>query len=172
MRSLGLLWMVPLLGLLAMLQATVMGLVTIYGVKPDLILIFILIWTLLFGSKASMVWAFIGGIWLDIFGGGPLGASSLSLMSAAIVGGIGYMTLSRFNVVVPVVTIVVGSLTFYLTYLAILQIVTATGLFTGALSFLPAVESIVIPATLYNTMLMLVVLPVINRMPQGVEPLQ
>ena len=172
MRNLELIWMVPFLGFLGMLQATVTGLVTIYGVRPDLILIVILIWTLLYGSTSSIVWAFVGGIWLDIFGGGPLGASSLALMCAAFVGGIGYRTLSRFNLIVPVVAVVFGSLTFYLVYLAILQLINAVGLFDGALEFWPAVESIVIPATLYNTTLMLAAVPFLNRTPDNAESIR
>lgn len=169
MRNWGLIGMIPLLGFLSMLQATVTGLFTLYGVKPDLVLLAVLVWTLLFGSRSSVNVAFVGGIWLDLFGGGPLGASSLALMCAAIVGGVGFRTLSRQNVIVPVVTVIAGSLTFYLVYLSILQLVNAVGMFAGSLDFWPAVESIVVPATLYNTMLMLVVVPLINRIPSRVE---
>ncbi len=162
-------WMVPLLGVLSMFQASLTSIFTIYGVKPDLVLLVILTWTLLFGSASGLIWAFVGGVWLDIFSGGPMGASSLALMTASLLGGVGHRSLSRFNILVPVFIVILGSLTFSFIYLSILEVLDLAGWFSGSLEFLPAVESIVIPSMLYNTCLMLLVIPFLNRRPDGAE---
>lgn len=163
-------WMVPLLGVLSMFQASLTNIVTIYGVKPDLVLLVVLTWTLVFGSASGLIWAFVGGLWLDVFSGGPMGVSSLALMGASLFGGIGHRSLSRFNILVPVFIVILGSLTFSLLYLSILNILDLAGWYTGSLEFLPAVESIVVPSMLYNTTLMLLIIPFLNRRPAGDEP--
>lgn len=130
------LWMVPFLGLLSMFQASLTGLVTIYGVKPELVLLLVLVWSLLFGGTSALVWAFVGGIWLDIFSGGPMGASSIALMIASLIGVMGYRSLSRFNILVPIFIVILGSLTFSLVYLGILEFLDSTGFFSWIPRFL------------------------------------
>lgn len=146
-----------------MFQASLTSLFTIYGVKPELVLIVILASSLYFGTAATLVWAFIGGIWLDIFSGGPMGASSIALMTASIIGGVGYRSLSRYNILVPLFVVVLGSLTFSFVYLIILEILDLGGLFAGSLDLGEATKNIVIPTMLYNTTLMLLLLPFLNR---------
>src|SRR5690554_7566761 len=89
--------MIPLILMAGLLQSTAATRVKIYGVKPDLVLILLVVGTLIYGSRSGLVWAFIGGLVLDVFSGGPMGASSLALMAAALVAGVGHRTLSRFN---------------------------------------------------------------------------
>ena len=159
--------MFPLLGVASILQATVTSRVAIGGVKPDLVLLMIISWTLVFGGRSGVVWAFVGGIWLDIFSGGPLGTSSLSLMAAAIVVGVGYSTLSRTNILVPLIAAMIGTTTFSLSYLGILAALAAFDLEQSALPFWPTIENVVVPSTLYNVTLMLLVVPFMNRIPQA-----
>lgn len=171
-RTIQPLWIVPLLGILSMFQASLMGLFTIYGVKPELVLIVILAWSLTFGSSETLVWAFIGGIWLDIFSGGPMGASSIALMTASLVAGVGYRSLSRFNILVPLFVVIVGSLTFSFIYLGILELLDATGLLSGSLDLVGAVENIVFPTMLYNTSIMLLIIPLLNGRPDELDAIQ
>lgn len=156
-------WLLPLLGVLSMFQASLTGLFTIYGVKPELVLIVILALSLYFGTAETLIWAFVGGIWLDIFSGGPMGASSIALMMASVVGGVGYRSLSNSNILVPLFVVICGSLTFSFVYLGILEILDFSGLFAGSLNLAEATRNIVIPTMLYNTTLMLLLVPFLNR---------
>ncbi len=158
--------MFPLLGLASILQATVTSRITIAGVKPDLVLVIIIIWTLVFGGRSGVVWAFIGGIWLDIFSGGPFGSSSLSLMATAFIIGIGYNTLSRTNLLIPLFAAILGTIVFSFTYLGILTAVATIDPTQAVLPFWPTVENVVVPSTFYNTLLMLLFIPLMNRIPQ------
>jgi hypothetical protein len=52
-------------------------------------------------------------------------------------------------------------------YLAILALLNSMQWFPRNLPFLEAMRYIVLPATLYNTAIMLVLLPLLNRMPES-----
>ncbi|MCB0127018.1 MAG: rod shape-determining protein MreD, partial [Caldilineaceae bacterium] len=103
--------------LLALLQSTVATQVMIRGVKPDLVLIVIVVATLVYGGQGGLLWAFIGGIGLDLFSGGPFGASSIALMMATLVAALGYRVLSRYHLFVPLGAAALGTLIYSLVYL-------------------------------------------------------
>lgn len=159
--------MIPLLLFLCLLQSTAVGRLKIAGVKPDLVLLLVIIGTLLYGMRPGMLWAFIAGIGLDIFSGGPLAASSLAMMAAAAVAGLGHRLLSRFNPLVPLMAAALGTIAYAAVYLLIFGILALAGWSTRNLPLFETVRDIVLPVTLYNTVLMLVLLPFLNRMPES-----
>lgn len=170
--------MVPLLLIAGLLQSTAAARIQIGGVKPDLVLLLVLIGTLIYGSRPGIVWAFLGGIALDIFSGGPMGASSLALMVATWVVGLGQRTLSRFNLLVPVGAAMIGTFLYGVSYIALLAWVESTIKFLAFanfrniqynLEFWPTLQYIILPALFYNTMLMLFVTPLLNRVPERSE---
>src|SRR5262245_65976118 len=114
--------MFPLIVAACLFQATAAARIKIYGVKPDLVLLLVVIGTLVYGVRAGLLWAFFGGLGLDIFSGGPMGSSSLALMAAVLVAGLGHRTLSRFNVFVPLVTMVASTVVCAGAYLAIFAV--------------------------------------------------
>ena len=170
---------IPLLVLIAaLLQSTVAGRLVIRGVKPDLVLIIVVISTLIYGGKAGLVWAFLGGIGLDLFSGGPLGISSLGLMLAALVAGIGHRVLSRYHLLVPLGASALATLIYgivYVSLLALLREAAKTPLFAGivlpsyALPFWPTLQNVIVPATIYNMTIVLFVTPLLNRVPEVQE---
>jgi len=156
--------MLPLILVAGLFQATLAGRLTINGVKPDLVLILVILWTLIYGANSGIFWAFLGGIWLDIFSGGPLGASSLSLMLACMIAGFGQYYFARDNIVIAITAAIVGSLVFALSYLGILQLLTFSNVIEGTFQFGLSVENIVIPSMIYNTTVMVAVIPFLNRL--------
>ena len=161
--------MAPLLLFLSLVQSTAAGRFTLFGVKPDLVLLLIIIGSLLYGPRSGVLWAFIAGIGMDIFSGGPLGASSLALMAASLVASSGHRPFFRFNWVVPLSAAALGTLTYAAVYLGILAALDAGGWFQRSVPFIDTVRAVVLPATLYNTLLMLLALPWLNRMPESQE---
>lgn len=158
--------MVPLLLVAALLQSTTFTRLSVAGVKPDVVLLLVIISTLLYGGRLGVVWAFAGGLALDLFSGGPMGSSSLALMAAALVASLGHRTLSRFNLFVALGACVVGTLAYALVYVAVLGGLNTLGLWSSSLPLLPTIELVVVPALVYNTALMLVALPFLNRVPE------
>ncbi|HQY93795.1 rod shape-determining protein MreD [Caldilinea sp.] len=159
--------MAPLLLLLSLLQSTSVARFKVAGIKPDLVLLFVIIGALVYGARPGVLWAFIAGIGLDIFSSGPLGVSSLALMASALVAGLGHRPLSRFNILVPLTAAALGTLAYAAVYLTILAILVGTGMSSLNLPLLDTIRDIVLPVTLYNTALMLLALPWLNRLPES-----
>ncbi len=96
-----------------------------------------------------------------------MGASSLALMAAALVAGIGHRPLFRFNIFVPLGAAALGTLAYATVYLAIIVMLYAAGLYERSLPLSDTVRFVVLPAVLYNTAIMLLALPLLNRMPES-----
>jgi len=167
--------MIPLLALAALFQSAVLPRIAIRGVKPDLVLLLVLVGVLIYGPRISLLWAFVGGIFLDIFSGGPMGVSSLALMAAVAVTGMGYHTLSRYHPLVPIGVAILGSIVYGVAYLGVLMmldrlaVVLNWNLARREIQFWPTVEVVLAPATLYNTILMIFAIPFLNRVPENQE---
>lgn len=167
--------MIPLLALAALFQSAVLPRVEVRGVKPDLVLLLVLIGVLIYGPRISLLWAFVGGLFLDIFSGGPMGVSSLALMAAVAVTGVGHHTLSRYHLLVPIGVAIVGSIAYGVTYLGVLMVLDRLAaildwnLAQHDIQFWPTVEVVLAPAVLYNTILMIFAIPLLNRVPENQE---
>lgn len=159
--------MIPLLPAAALLQSTALARLEVRSVKPDLVLLLILVGALIYGSRTAVVWAFGGGLALDVFSGGPMGASSLALMAAALVAGIGHRTLSRFNIFVPLTAAVVGTLVYSFVYIGLLVVLSLLQVTDYRFPMWEVIQFTIIPAMLYNTTLLLVATPFLNRVPES-----
>ena len=115
----------------------------------------------------AYLWAFVGGVAIDLFSGGPLGASSLAMMAAVMVVSIGHRPLSRIIACAVVGGRVGHAGLCHRSTWAILAALNAMDWFPRDLSFLEALRYIVLPALLYNTALMFLFLPLLNRMPES-----
>jgi len=76
-----------LLTAIALVQDVLLARVSLWGGRPDLVFLVVVLWALLRGSAEGMVWAFIGGLVLDLFSGGPMGGIVLSLLTVAFLAG-------------------------------------------------------------------------------------
>jgi rod shape-determining protein MreD len=74
---------IPLLAVLAILQSTVFNDLTLLDGRPDLILLVIVAWGINARSQDAMIWGLIGGIFLDLLSGLPLGTSAIILVAIA-----------------------------------------------------------------------------------------
>lgn len=68
---------VPTLLLLAVLQSTVFSQIGFLEGRPDLILTGLIAWSLAGRANEAMVFALLGGIFLDLLSGGPFGATAI-----------------------------------------------------------------------------------------------
>ncbi|HXF60534.1 MAG TPA: rod shape-determining protein MreD [Caldilineaceae bacterium] len=159
--------MIPLVMAASLFQSTAATRVKVFGVKPDVVLLLVVAGTLIYGSRSGLLWAFIGGLLLDVFSGGPMGASSLGLMAAVLVAGVGHRTLSRYNLLVPLGAAALGTLVYSATYLAILAVLEYLRVSYQLVPLWPTVQNIVVPALVYNTTLMILLLPLLNRVPES-----
>ncbi len=178
-------YFIPVLLVLAgLLQSTAATRIEVSNVKPDLVLLVVVIGTLIYGGRAGLGWAFLGGIILDIFSGGPLGSSSLALIMVAVIVGIGQRTLSRYNIVVPLLSICIATIVYGATYVSILAVLEGLTRWPALNSinfdfvrpdlpsplwstlFWPTMQLIVLPALFYNLVIVLALVPWLNRVPE------
>lgn len=76
---------IPLMAILAIVQTAVLPHFPIAGVEPQLMFLFALAWGLVRGLEEGVVWAFIAGLWADLFSMTPIGLSALAFMAAVAV---------------------------------------------------------------------------------------
>lgn len=70
----------PLMALLSIVQSAVLPRVPVFGLVPQILFLLALAWGLLRGLEQGLVWAFIAGIFVDLFSITPLGLTSLAYM--------------------------------------------------------------------------------------------
>jgi rod shape-determining protein MreD len=142
---------VPLLLAFALLQSTIVAQVDVWGVFPDVPLLWVVSWSLLRGARQGMVWGFIGGIALDVFSGAPFGAATLSMMAAGFLAGLAEPTVFRSHLALPLVAAFMATFVFDLIFLVVVHLSGGTVVWGNTLLRL------VLPAAALNT----VVIPVI-----------
>lgn len=106
----------------AILQTTVMPRFALWGVRPDLMLLVVVSWSLLRGTKEGLLWALGGGLLLDLLSGGPFGAATLSLALSSVVASLSEVTVSRGTVWLPVAASLAATVLYDLTYMLVLQL--------------------------------------------------
>ncbi len=120
---------------------------TILGVKPDLMLLMVISWSLLRGSKEGMIWALVGGIGLDLLSGAPFGTSTVILVALSLVAGLGELSVFRTHIALPLIATLVATLVYDLFFLFLLYVRGYSIVWTDSLI------KIVLPSTLLNVLL-------------------
>lgn len=69
------------------MQDVTLSAVSVLGGRPDLVFLLVVGWAFLRGPAEGAVWAFVGGLLLDLLSGGPLGGIALALVLAAVLAG-------------------------------------------------------------------------------------
>lgn len=155
--------MIPLLGILAIVQSVVIPRLAIAHVRPDAMVVLVVVWALLFGGSGALLIGFVGGLWMDVLSGGPMGGSSLALMAVALVTGLSYSRFFRSNLLVPILTIVLGTLVYSYCYWGILALT------NHQLPLWDTTTRLIFPAVVYNGAIMLLLIPFLNRLPEQQE---
>ncbi len=138
---------IPALGLVAVLQSALLPHARLWGVFPNLMLVVVVSWSLLRGADQGMVWAFVGGLLLDLLSGGPTGAGTLSLMAVAFLAGIGEVNVFRTHLILPLATVLLASLLYGALMLLVLQLTGRPVDWAGSL------VTTVVPSAIVNTLL-------------------
>ena len=76
-----------LLGTALLMQTTVLDFISIYGVKPDLILLLVVFNGFLLGTREGAFLGFAAGILEDLFAGSYIGLNALSKMAGGYLAG-------------------------------------------------------------------------------------
>jgi len=155
---------VLLLGLLAILQSTLLGNFHFYDGRPDLVLLGIIGWGLAGKPDQTMVWALIGGLMLDSLSGIPLGASSIALVGIAYVIGLYRGRIWEPNLLAPLGVTLLASLLYHAYGLAVMYLM-GRGPDLGY-----ALSRVVLPSTFLNLLLALPAAQAMQALRLWIEP--
>jgi rod shape-determining protein MreD len=85
----------------ALLQAAVLPDLTLLQVRPNLVLVLVLLWTIARGTREGALWAFGAGLFLDLLTLAPLGLHALALLSVAGVAALCRTPRFRLGLLLP-----------------------------------------------------------------------
>lgn len=136
-----------LFGVVLILQTTVMDYLAVYGIKPDLLILFVVFNGFLLGPKEGAFLGFAGGIVMDLFSGSYIGLNALSKMTAGYLAGVAGERLYQDNsLVVAGVTFFCATAGLFVNYVLLLYLDIHTPFFYALLR-------IILPTALYVAVL-------------------
>lgn len=112
---------ISLLGTIAVLESTLLTRVEVAALRPDLMLLAVIAWSFLRGSRAGAIWGFVGGLMTDLLSGVPLGLNALLLCLTGYLSGLGEARVFRSNVLLPGVIVGVLTVLYLLAEVLLLQ---------------------------------------------------
>lgn len=152
-----------LLILLALLQATIVPAIPYVDVRPDLVLLLVLAWTMVRGTTEGAVGAMVGGLALDIFSPLPLGTHALALLMVIVpVGWLG-APFYRGNLVFPIGGAFLATVLYNVLLLALSRLLGHDILWSGLL------WRVVLPMALIEATLMPIIYWVLDRIDRRVH---
>ncbi len=113
---------IPVLLLLTVVQSTILAQVTILGATPQLLPLFVLAWAMVRGSAEGLIWAFVAGLFIDLFSVSPLGISSLALMTAVLLVTTLQQNIALNRFFIPMILGGIGMFTFSLVSVLLLRL--------------------------------------------------
>jgi rod shape-determining protein MreD len=137
-----------------LLELTIGSYLRVGNAQPHFVLVFGVIWTIASGPDAALVWAFAGGLLLDVLAPRPLGTSAFSLLIALSLAGLAVRPFNRIRAVAPIPLVPLLSVVY-----SVLLLVT----FGALRSPIPAPDPIgaLIPGAIYDAIFGVVAGPLI-----------
>jgi rod shape-determining protein MreD len=124
---------IPVMVVLAVVQIVILPRVSFFPEAPSLPLLFALAWSLVSNVEEGVIWAFIGGLLMDIFTIAPVGGLALTYTLAVFAVNLIHGLLPPNRFAVPVISAVVATTVqqlLYILYLRIFGILANTTLIT------------------------------------------
>jgi rod shape-determining protein MreD len=135
----------------ALLELGVVPHLGVNGAHPHFVLVLGVIWALAAGGETGLIWAFVGGLALDVLTLRPLGGSAVALLLALGAVSVAARAVTRFRPLAPILLMPLASAVNSVVLLAVLGIVNtragadATGGLLASLVFDTAVAALLGP---------------------------
>jgi rod shape-determining protein MreD len=108
-RDRGIYLMLATLALVVLVQATLLPRVRLLSAQPDLLLVFVVCWSLFNGVAEGLIFAFLAGLALDLVAGLPLGTTPLAMMPLCFLAFIGRSSIYVYNIWLPVLLVALAT---------------------------------------------------------------
>ena len=156
---------IPLFVIAGILQATVLPRLQVSGGQPDLVVLVVLAWAILDRGQEGMVWAFIGGLVLDLFSTTPFGISSIALLVVAFFVSLAESQVYRESFFLPLILGGLGAAVYHALYILLLR-------FLGdvPLQWSEVVLYVTLPSILFDIMLIVPIVRLLNGIYDRLHP--
>ncbi len=98
--------------LVVVIQGTLLARLRFFGASPNLLLVVTICWSMLSSVSDGLLWAFAGGLGVDLIAGTPLGTTPLALMPACFLAGLGRSRVFSTAAPLPLVLVALATLIF------------------------------------------------------------
>lgn len=113
---------IPVMLVLTIVQTAVLPHFQLLNLSPQLPLLVALAWGLMRGINEGAVWAFIGGLFMDLFSITPLGVSALAYMAAVTAVLWAKEAFPTSRVILPVLLAALATIIFLIINLVLLRL--------------------------------------------------
>lgn len=109
-RTAAISYLSPLLAVVVgIFHASLAPVIVIGGVKPNLVLVAVVLVTALVGFLPGVTWAFVAGLTVNLLVGDPLGSIPLTMLLVAVLVAAGARVVGRASLLFPVIAGLAGS---------------------------------------------------------------
>jgi rod shape-determining protein MreD len=143
--------------LAALFDTSVAPYLRIGSAQPDLVLIFAVIWTVVVGFDGGLIWAFAGGLLIDLLAPRPLGSTAFALLLTVGAATVYARAIVRGRYARPVLAVFLGSLAYTSLYLV------ANRVLRGPIPADAAISAIV-PTAVVDAAIALIFGPIVVRL--------
>ena len=155
---------IPFLFLLSLLQSTAWTRLQIGAIWPDILLLVVMSWALLRGPGEAAVWAFAGGVGLDLLSSGPFGASAAGLLVVVLLTTALQSGVFRGRALIPLLTAFLATAAFHAVYLLSMLLI------GQRIDVLDALTRVILPQAVYNAALSLFVHRIMAGIHRRISP--
>ena len=138
----------------ALLEASVLPLFRIQGLQPNLTLILLMAWLIIRGAEEAYVLIPVGGIFLGLVDGAPIGTALLALAPVAFLQEVRGTQLNEKGPLMAIVFTAIMSLIYNYTYLLMFLAHLALGLLLAG-SWSEATTRVILPTMFINVAVLL-----------------
>ncbi len=131
--------------LAALCQSTVFPYLKVLGLRLDLVMILVVCWILIKDVDDGVVWAILGGIFLDLMSMAPFGTYIFALIPVVALAGFFKAVIPAYHSLLPFAVLPVATILYKLTANLVLVILGAPGEWPATVAL------IVLPATLVDS---------------------
>lgn len=149
-----------------LLQVMIAPHIAVFGVMPNLLLLVVITLAFVQGSTEGAIAGFIAGLLSDLLSTGPIGAWALVLSVTGYLTGSLKQNMFAEGWLAPVTVAIVAA---FVADLAYLIVVTVLGVGPG---FWHALWRLVVPRTVYNALLVILVYPWLARFLRAERPIK
>jgi rod shape-determining protein MreD len=133
----------------ALLEASVLPLFRVHGLQPNLTLVLLMAWLIIRGSEEAYVLIPIGGLFLGLVDGAPIGTALMGMAPVALLQEVRGAQLNGRGLPMAIVFTFVMSLVYNYVYLLVFTLQGESG------SWVDATTQVILPTTFINVAVLL-----------------